>query len=327
MMRLAILGLLALHAVPSGSRLRAQELQIYHIDVDQGDATLFVLPNGSTLLVDSGLDSRGDEVAAFLGQQGITHLDGFLGTHYDSDHYGGIDKVLEHGVEVGAWYERGERDFLPPSKTRQTQYQQYDSVAVDPIRLVPGDEINLDPRVSIVVVASNGHVRGALGKYPIDDLDENAYSVALLISFEGFNYFVAGDLTEEVEQRLVEEAAIGDIDVYRVNHHGSASSSSGSFVRAIRPEVAVISAGSHCGYHHPRQAVLDTIQAASPGVTIFQTNRYLCGEEVGGNVADSLIADVESIDSDGTITLTIQDAAYDVEIPASGTMTSFEVQR
>lgn len=307
--------------------LVAQELQIHHIDVDQGDATLFVLPNASTLLVDAGLDSRGDEVAAFLAGQGVSHVDAFLATHYDSDHYGGIDKVLDAGVTVGAWYERGERQHLPSSKTSQTQFRQYDSVAVSPIRLMPGDEIDLDPEVSLVVVASNGHVRGAVGKYPIDSLDENAYSVSLLVSYNGFNYFIGGDLTSEVEERIVREAAVGDVDIYKVSHHGSETSSSEAFVRALRPEVAVISAGSHCGYHHPRQAVLDTISAAAPGVTIYQTNRYLCGDPRGGNVPDSLIADVESTEADGMVSIIVGSDSYETRLPARGDTQSRVIER
>ncbi len=114
MHRTGFLILTALVAAPVG----AQQLEIHHIDVDQGDATLVVTPNGSTLLIDSGLDSRGDEVASFLQSQGITQLDAFLNTHYDSDHYGGIDKIVAAGITVDSWFERGERQHLPASNTQ-----------------------------------------------------------------------------------------------------------------------------------------------------------------------------------------------------------------
>ena len=160
-MRSAALTLLATLAT---SPLAAQQLAIHHIDVGQGDATLVVTPNGSTLLIDAGLNGQGDEVHAFLQAQGHTSLDAFLVTHYDRDHYGGIDEVTALGATVGAWYERGERDHIP-DKITQTQFMEYDAVAVNEIRLMPGNMIDLDPEVTITVVASNGHVRGAVGHY------------------------------------------------------------------------------------------------------------------------------------------------------------------
>ncbi len=116
MHRTALLLLSALVAAPVG----AQQLEIHHIDVDQGDATLVVTPNGSTLLIDSGLDSRGDEVSTFLQSQGIIQIDAFLCTHYDSDHYGGIDKVVAAGITVDSWFERGSDSIFRPARRART---------------------------------------------------------------------------------------------------------------------------------------------------------------------------------------------------------------
>lgn len=94
-------------------------LQIHHIDVDQGDATLVVAPNGRTLLIDSGLSSHGDTVVRFLQQRGIDTLAAFLATHYDRDHYGGIPDVVKAGVVVEAWYDRGEKEFVSDKNGRR----------------------------------------------------------------------------------------------------------------------------------------------------------------------------------------------------------------
>jgi len=307
------------------SPVAAQQLEIHHIDVDQGDATLIVTPNGSTLLIDAGLDSRGDEVAAFLGAAGHTALDAFLNTHYDADHYGGVDVMLTQGVTVGAWYERGEHQHLPASKTGQNEYQEYIGATQNPTQLQAGDVIDLDPEVTITVVAVNGHVHGAVGRYRINSLDENGYSVALLISFQGFNYFIAGDLTEEVEERIVAEAALGEIDVYKVSHHGSATSSTAEFVQRIRPEVAIISNGSHCGYRHPQASVLANLRLI-PGVAIYQTNQLSCANMGSGeNVNNANIADPQTSDSDGHISIIVSDGSFVVSLPARGTSQAFEI--
>lgn len=195
------------------------------------------------------------------------------------------------------------------------EYDQYIEVAESPEQLLPGDTVHLDSTVTVVTVASNGHVRGAVGKYDINSLDENGYSVALLINYRGFNYFIGSDLTRPVENRIAREAAVGDVDVYHVNHHGSGTSSIHSFVQAIRPEVAVISQGSHGLYHHPRQAVLDTLRMVE-GIETYQTNR-LQDEDldgVGGNVADDFIADLNAHGDEGTITLTVRQDSFVVEL-------------
>src|SRR5690349_15361320 len=101
------LATLLLLLPPSVCLAQGQLLEIHHIDVEQGDATLLVMPNRRTLLIDSGLDGRGDEIGDFIHARGFATVDAFVLTHYDADHLGGIDKVLAEGITVGAWYDRG----------------------------------------------------------------------------------------------------------------------------------------------------------------------------------------------------------------------------
>src|SRR5438093_751660 len=94
----------------------AQNLRIYHIDVEQGAATLFVSPGGKTLLVDSGRNGHGSRIKAVMDQAGVTRIDHFVNTHYHEDHYGGIDELpRDLNVAIGAAYDRGDKQFLPLS--------------------------------------------------------------------------------------------------------------------------------------------------------------------------------------------------------------------
>lgn len=325
---LAVLALLC----PSGSAW-SQTLSIHHLDVGTGDATLFVMPNGNTLLVDAGLDGAAARVIGpFLRSLGITSLDAFVLTHYDSDHMGGVDKLVEsqhENIQVSEFFDRDEW----ASKRNGTQFSQYKAAVGTPVptKLQPGDHLDLDPDVTITVVAVNGHVRGAVNKYPHPPV-ENDYSVTLLLSFRGFNYFIGGDLTTPIEERLVLEAAVGDIDVYKVSHHGSETSSSEPFLALIRPEVGVISNGNRRNYNHPRQSVLDALNTV-PNIDIYQTNRLVhlvnsrSGLTVGGNVADQFIADPETDDDDGTITIIVQADVYELRMPARGFCRSYPIER
>ncbi len=243
--------------------------------------------------------------------------------------------MVDSGITVDSWFDRGEKTHLSSSQLNpNSQFSQYDSVATNETRLMPGATIDLDPDVTMAVVASNGHVRGAVGHYEVDgpSHNENFYSIALLISYEGFNYFVGGDLTSDIEERIVEQAALGDIDVYKVSHHGSATSSTAALLELIRPEVAIISNGSESCFNHPRQSVLDTL-GAIPGIVIFQTNRLKdehldqcqSGAIVSGNVADANIADPETDEVDGHVTIVVSDGNYVVSLPARGTSRTFSI--
>ncbi len=153
----------------------------------------------------------------------------------------------------------------------------------------------------------------------------------MLVSYRGFNYFVGGDLTAIVEQRLVREAAIGDIDVYKVNHHGSETSSTPEFLALIRPEVAVISNGDNANYNHPRQSVLDNLNAI-PNIEVYQTNKLtkLVNAQsglVGGNVPAEFIADPETVEDDGTITIVVREDVYEVRMPARGFCRRYPIER
>ncbi len=314
-----------------------QTLTIHHLDVGTGDATLLVMPNGRTLLVDAGLDGAASRVIApFLRNAGVTAIDAFVLTHYDSDHMGGVDKLAmaqHENISVVAWFDRDEWDSLPESKRKLKQFKEYKEAVgtPPPTQLQAGQRLRLDDRVTINVVAVNGHVRGAVNKYPHPP-NENDYSAALLVSYRGFNYFIGGDLTAIVEERLVNEAALGDIDVYKVSHHGSETSSSPAFVAMIRPEVAIISNGNRRDFNHPRQAVLDALNAI-PNVDVYQTNRLVhlvnsrSGRRVGGNVPDAFIADPETDDDDGTITIVVREDVYEVRMPARNSCRRYPVER
>ena len=112
---------LILYAVPPTAG--AQTLRIYHIDVEQADATLFVAPSGRTMLVDCGKNGHGGRIKAIMDTAGVSQIDVFVNTHYHEDHYGGIDDLIQDfNVSIGEAYDRGDKDFLPSTKTSGVTY-------------------------------------------------------------------------------------------------------------------------------------------------------------------------------------------------------------
>src|SRR5687767_2586098 len=126
---------------------QAESLRVYHIDVEQASATLFVAPGGKTLLVDSGKNGMGNRIKSVMDQAGIARIDYFVCTHYHEDHYGGIDDLVALGVPVLEAYDRGDKQCcLPASKKTEPTFRDYQSsVGEDAAHIRPGDAIPLDP--------------------------------------------------------------------------------------------------------------------------------------------------------------------------------------
>ena len=285
----------------------AQTLRIYHIDVEQAEATLVVSPSGHTLLIDSGRNGDGDRLKAVMLEAGVSQIDHFVCTHYHDDHYGGIDElVTEFSISVVNSYDRGDKQFIPQSKRDGPRFTEYEeTVGNRADQLTRGETIPLDPAMSVTCIATGGVVLGE--EPPVPGIDENDMSIALLLQYGNFRYFIGGDIEHPTEGKIEDRDLVLDVDVYQTNHHGSDTSSSLEFMQDLSPSVIVISNGNHGGYKHPRQVVLDLYASLDPPPKVFQTNKYLKGG-AGGNVADEFIADLESTDSDGTILIAVDKA-------------------
>ena len=135
---------------------QGQVLRIYDIDVDQGGATLFVSPSGNTLLVDAGKDGHGARIRAIMQQAGVTRIDHFVATHYHEDHYGGIDELRSPpAVTIAHAYDRGDKNFLPASRTNSPTYVAYDTtVGHLATALTRGATIALDPAMTVQAEAA-----------------------------------------------------------------------------------------------------------------------------------------------------------------------------
>lgn len=281
----------------------AQTLRIFSIDVEQADAALLVMPNGRTLLIDSGKNGHGRRVKAVMDRAGVTRIDAFVASHYHEDHYGGIDDLVDMGVPVLESYDRGGKRSLPRSTTGQQTYKDYfRTVGKHARELRGGDTIVLDPLVTITCIGSSGVVMGDTTRVPSDD--ENDLSVSLLVTFAGFKAYFGGDTEAPTEARLAQYGLAREVDFYKSSHHGSHSSSSPAFMEDMSPSLIVVSNGSTASYRHPRQVTLDTYASLPRPPLILQTNKCLQAAPCG-NVADVFIADPQTIDEDGTIVTTV----------------------
>ena len=240
----------------------------------------------------------------------VSRIDHFVNTHYHEDHYGGIDELpRDLNVTIGKAYDRGDKQFLPPSKLNEPRFRDYQTtVGQQATHITRGMTIPLDPAMTVTCISSGGVVLTE-DNPPQHGSDENDMSVSLLIQFGRFRIFIGGDIHKETEKKIADRDLVLDVDIYKANHHGSHTSSFVEFINDLKPSVVVISNGDRADYQHPRQVTLDTFAGLSPPPAVFQTNKYFKGG-LGGNVPDDFIADLDSSTSQtGTITVSVDGSA------------------
>jgi len=295
-----IVGLLVL----VGAGQSQASLTIHCLNVGQGDCTLIVSPTGGTLLFDGGTNGQGSgTILPYMAGLGLTALDYVSSSHYHMDHIGGLDEVVNSigidSVRV-AVLDRGW------SYTTQTYTGYANAVAAKRTTILDQQVIDLGGGVTVTCVTVNGN--GVLSEpFLSSNHDENDMCVGLLVEYENFEFFVGGDLSgvnsssyTNIETPTAPD--IGDIDVYRVDHHGSSSNSNATFLSTLDAEVAIISVGSN-SYGHPTQTVLDRL--VSYGSYIYQTGAGSGGtipsgegEVVNGHVVIEVFPGYFTVDGD-----------------------------
>jgi len=289
-------------------------LEVYCINVGQGDATLVVGPEGKTVLVDSGKTaSAAQNILNLMTNLGITQLDYSLVTHYDQDHVAALCDVLDQvGQPQIAAFDRGGDRRASASSAQPTFFSEYITCTGGKrTRIEPGDTIDLGGGATAHVLAvGDADYTDATATSDYAELydgtriecadHENEKSIALLITFGGFDLLLSGDLTGihdppsscssdglnvemPVGQLIVGAPLYRGVDVFHVNHHGSeATGNTADFISLIAPEVAVISVGdsASCGagfntYGHPGQLALDALYI-SDVEKIYQTEEGGC---------------------------------------------------
>jgi competence protein ComEC len=313
--RLLILIVLLIIAAGAGAAQKPETarrtLDIFYIDVEGGAATLIVTPAGESILVDAGWpgfegrDAKRIEKA--MKEAGVTAIDHLIVTHYHTDHYGGVPE-LARLVRVNRFYDHGPMSSLDEDKDFAAKYAAYRAAARDQtITLNPGSSIRLKqtqnaPPVFLQILAARGetvtskrstvepNAACAAAAGQPEDKTDNARSVAFLLRHGAFNFLDTGDLTWNVESKLVcPQDMIGEVALYQVAHHGAETSNNPAMLRTIKPMVAIMNNGPRKGGHP------DTVKAlrATPKLAdLWQVHRNVAsGDE--NNSPEEFIANLD----------------------------------
>lgn len=242
-LRLAVL-LAILFATGLWAQRTRDRLDLYMLDVGQGDAFVLRFPNNRLMVVDAGpgfpRDAGRAVIAPFIESLGRRQIDCFVATHADADHIGGAP----------ALFERFQIDHvvLGPDRSSSRVYETFQA------RLA-------DEASAVLQAAWQSQLKGfapatvhLLG--PVPGLDNNDASVILLVDYQDVQILLTGDLESPGERRLIEAGLLDDIEVLKIGHHGSAGGTSEALLNVTAPELALLSVGAANRYGHPAPSVL-----------------------------------------------------------------------
>ena len=238
--------------------LQNDKLNIIYFYVGQADST-FVKLNNSTMLIDAGNNEDGKMIVDFLNQNNISKIDYLVATHADEDHIGGIDDIL-NSVKVNQL-------LIPTVGNSGSDYKNAIEAAknnnVEIKNPVRGDKFNLDSANIEIMSALEG-----------EDVSDNDSSIVMQMNYNTTKYLFMGDAEKEVENSRQWQ----EVDVLKVGHHGSNSSSSEKFLEQTNPKYSIIEVGKNNSYNLPSSKALTRLKNIN--TKILRTD-MANGEEAG----------------------------------------------
>lgn len=254
---------LAPYAAPA--QLGNGKLQIHFMDVGQGDGALLISPFGETVLFDNGVRNNCDKPVSYLQQLGVTSIDYHVASHYHDDHIGCTAEVFAEFPLTRTGFDRGGTYHTGTFSTYRT------TLGTSRQTATPNQEVMLDATspnpVRIQFVALNGA--------GVSTTNENDLSLVAVIRFGQFDAEIGGDLSgfkengyEDIETPV--RQAVGQVEVYKVHHHGSRYSSNDGWLDVIRPRVGIISAGLNNKHNHPTFETIERLHTKN--VPLFWTS-------------------------------------------------------
>jgi competence protein ComEC len=236
--------------MPRAPEIRADAAELTAIDVGQGDSLLVLSPHGHAVLIDGGgppgfarpnsFDVGEDVVSPYLWARGFSHLDAVVLTHPHSDHMDGLRAIIRNFRPRELWLAE---DLATPQVLAAAATDAGTNVR----RIHSAEDVELD---GLRFTAHLTHTPKTVN----DD------SLVLRLEYNGTSALLLGDAERALETEVAHDEH--PVDILKVAHHGSATSTTPELLTATHPKFAVISVGAHNNYGHPRREVLDRLNAA-----------------------------------------------------------------
>jgi beta-lactamase superfamily II metal-dependent hydrolase len=350
MCRRILVVALVLLALPLRSPAADQSrrgLEISFIDTEGGAATLLVTPAGESVLIDCGNPGPrdGDRILRTIKDAGLKAIDHLVITHWHTDHYGAVAR-LSHEIPIHHFYDHGIPATLQEDpKNFPLLIQAYKRASQGKSKtLKAGDEVPLkqvegSPALRMFCLCGSSEVipdKPGAPENPIarehtpqpPDPTDNANSLGFLISFGDFRFLDLGDLTWNIEYKLVHPTdKVGLIDVYQSTHHGLEISNNPVVLKTVQPRVAIFNNGPRKGGH---ASVIGTLRRLPEPPAIYQMHRNLLAS-AQDNTDRDLIAneeDEKNCPGEGIkLSVAPDSKSYTVTVGSKGKPRRFETRK
>ena len=232
--------------------INQEELNIFYLDVGQGDST-FITINGVNMLIDSGNNQDGYYIVEFLKAQNIEKIDYFILTHCDEDHIGGAYKILDE-LQIGTLY--------MPNKENDTQTYGRLLEAIKRNNVPVNRNLKVSEGIQYTIGNAQWKILSIENKNNLNDS-----SIVIGLEYKSTKYLFMGDATTEVEKML----EWNQVDVLKVAHHGSNSSTSQLFLEKVKPKYAIISVGRDNSHNLPDIEIIERLK--NNNIEIYRTDK------------------------------------------------------
>lgn len=230
--------------------LNNEDFNVLFMYVGQADSTLIKYKN-KTMLIDAGNNEDGKNIVKFLKDKRISKLDYIVGTHYDEDHIGGLDDIIEN-FDIGKFYLSNGGE-LGPNYYNLEKAAKKKNLAITIPKV--GDKIDFGDVDMEVMAASK-----------FDGKNDNNASIVIQAKYGSRKYLFMGDLEKQEEAKR----KWNEVDVLKAGHHGSNTSSTQEFLNQVKPKYVFVSAGKNNKYRLPNVKAMERIEKT--GAKIFRTD-------------------------------------------------------
>ncbi len=240
---LLLLGALLL----AGCRQGPGELTLYGVQTGKSDCLVFLLPNGETLLVDTGLKDTYDQVAQVLELAGVKEIHHLVLTHGHKDHIGGLKKLAK-AYEIGTIYTNAYDKATYNDSERET----IAASCGQWVRVKAGDSLSLGGVEAEILAPQRAYS---------DEEDDNNNSLVVRLSHGDVRFLLMGDATFLIEEALLDQGADVAADFLKAGRHGKADANTQAFLEAVSPQVAYLTGNREDDPDSPDPGVLSRLEA------------------------------------------------------------------
>lgn len=235
--------------------INSENLNVHFIDVGQGDCIFIQIPNGETMLIDSGENGLGPEIIDYMEKYGAEKIDYLIATHPHSDHIGSMAYIIDN-FEIKSVY-------MPKVSTNTVTFENLlEAVSDKNLRII-------NAKAGVSIADNETFSADILAPVSIDNKEElNNCSVVIKLNYLDTSFLFTGDAEKSELDEIV-----GDVsaDVLKVGHHGSKTSTYEEFIKKVSPSIAVISVGEDNVYNHPHPEAISILKEYAE--SIYRTDK------------------------------------------------------